>query len=177
MAKQWTLTLTCHLAPFQCSLSNAKLLRVKGKSIIVIPFFFSFLSSLVVCWHQRVASCLNRRDGRNLQEVFGMVVSAFCAWDGGDLKLCIGRWRTKIVHGTEGNEICAWDDGQWKQCMKWWWIITVLGMVTSAWCACCIRPWFVNFLVLVVLKIFSSNNTVQQKRPADGTRGAVGVKL
>lgn len=147
------------------------------KSIIVIPLYFSSLSSLVVCWHQRVTSCLNRRDRGNLQEVLGMVVSAFCAWDGGNLKLGIGRWRTKIVHGTVGNEICAWDDGEWKQRMKWWWIITVLGMVTSACCAYCILPWFVNFLVIVVLKIFTSNNTAQQKRPADGTQGAVGVKL
>lgn len=147
------------------------------KSIIVILLYFSFLSSLVVCWHQCVTSCLNRRNGGNLQGVFGMVVSAFCAWDGGDLKLCIGRWRTKIVHEVVGNEICAWDDGEWKQCMKWWWITTVLGMVTSACCARCILPLFVNFLVIVVLKIFSSNNTVQQKRPADGTQGAGAVKL
>lgn len=140
------------------------------KSIIVILLCFSFLSSLVVCWHQCVTSCLNRRNGGNLQGVFGMVVS-------GDLKLCIGRWRTKIVHGMVGNEICAWDDGEWKQCMKWWWITTVLGMVTSACCACYILPLFVNFLVIVVLKIFSSNNTVQQKRPADGTQGAGAVKL
>lgn len=66
----------------------------------------------------------------------------------------------KAVHEMVMNNNCSWDGDECLLCIRG-----------------CILPLFVNFLVIVVLKIFSSNNTVQQKRPADGTQGAGAVKL
>lgn len=107
------------------------------KSIIVSLLFFSFLSSLVVCWHPRVASCLNRRDGGNLQEVFGMVVGAFCVWDSGEWKFCRGLWGINNVHRPVENKNCTWDGGKCKQlCMGWWGMKTVHRTVKNKNCLC-----------------------------------------